>query len=103
MEGEMKGEVGLVVERDAGGRFLKGRKKTGGRKKIPDEVKRMYKEATPDAARLLIETMNNEKAKIELRISCAEKIVDRVYGKTAKMMDEEVLGDKPFLVEISVV
>jgi len=98
----MVNDVCSVGSRDALWRFVKGGKGIGGRKKIPDEVKRMYKEATPDAARLLIETMNNEKAKIEVRIACAEKIVDRVYGKSAKLLEEEVHGERPFLVEISV-
>ena len=52
-----------------------------GRKKMPTDIKEMLKGATPDACRLLCETINNEDAKLDLRIRCSEIVLDRVFGK----------------------
>ena len=69
--------------RNSKGRFVKGNK-AGGRKKIPEEVKQMLLAATPDATQLLIDTMRDEEAALNLRLDCANKIIERVYGKAAQ-------------------
>ena len=68
--------------------FQKGQSgNPGGRKKIPDDIKEMLNAATPDAYKLLCETINNEKEKTELRVRCAEIVLDRVYGKPKQSVD----------------
>ena len=52
-----------------------------GRAKIPEDAKAMLKAATPQAVKLLVDTLNNPKEKTETRVRCAETVLDRVYGK----------------------
>ena len=77
--------------RDANGRFAKGNR-TGGRKEIPPDVKKMLKAAVPDAVQLLIDTMLDEDAKTELRVKCAETIIDRVHGKATQPIEGDLAG-----------
>nr|DAH38446.1 MAG TPA: hypothetical protein [Caudoviricetes sp.] len=84
------------------GRFTKGNK-TGGRKRIPDDIKKMLREASPDAVKLLIDTMNNKKEATDLRIKCAEKILERVYGKTVQPIDADLNANSEFIVNIKVI
>lgn len=58
-----------------------------GRKKIPDNIKDMLKGATPDACKLLCDTINDTEAKLELRIKCSEIVLDRVYGKPQQAVE----------------
>lgn len=74
------------VGRGANGRFEKGYK-GGGRKEIPKDIKEMLRGATPDACRLLCNTINDETAKLELRIKCSEIVLDRVYGKPQQAVE----------------
>lgn len=68
--------------------FKKGQSgNPSGRPKIPDDIKAMLKGATPDACRLLCETINNPNEKTELRVKCAEIVLDRVYGKPQQSVD----------------
>jgi hypothetical protein len=53
----------------------------GGRKKVPENVGDIAREATPDAIRTLIKIMKSEKASFAVRAYCAEKVIDRGYGK----------------------
>lgn len=69
-----------TTDRDGRGRFRKGNK-LGGRKRLPEDVKALFQAAAPEAVRLLIETMENPEVKPELRVRCAETILERVYGK----------------------
>lgn len=75
--------------RDEKGRFAPGNK-TGGRKKIPKAVKDMLQAAAPDAVALLIRTMQNSEEKSELRVRCAETILERVYGKNPQPIEGAV-------------
>lgn len=52
----------------------------------------MLKAATPDAAKLLIDTMSNQEVDLKLRIDCAEKVIERVYGKPTQPIDGNVDG-----------
>ncbi|MBQ2095403.1 MAG: hypothetical protein II474_05825, partial [Firmicutes bacterium] len=62
--------------------FKKGQSgNPSGRKKQDPVVKKMFEAALPDAVQLLVNTMNNENTKVELRVQCANAIIDRVMGK----------------------
>ena len=71
------------------GQFKKGdpRRGPGGRKKVPDDIKTMLAGATPDACKLLCDTVNDPEAKLELRIKCSEILLDRVYGKPQQAVE----------------
>ncbi len=70
--------------------FAKGQSgNPSGRKPVPQELKDMLKAATKDAAKLLIDTMKNDDEKIEMRIRCAETIMDRVYGKSTQPIESD--------------
>lgn len=60
----------------------------GGRPKIDEEVKAILKAATPNAARTLVELLDDKDAKIRLRAS--ELVLDRVYGKATQAVDVHV-------------
>lgn len=59
----------------------KKRKRKTKEQKIASDINKLYINACPDAVRLLIQIMNDETAKIDLRLACAEKIIERAYGK----------------------
>lgn len=64
-----------------------------GRPKMTQEQKdalEMLKAAAPGAARLLIETAQNEEVRLDLRIRCAETVMDRVYGKASQPIVADV-------------
>ena len=46
------------------------------------DARSLLRDAAPDAARVLVDTMQDPDAKPELRRACAEAVLDRVYGKT---------------------
>lgn len=83
----------MPENRDKNGQFTKGNNgNPGGRPKVPDEVKAMLKAAAPEAVKLLTETMNNPNARSDLRIRCAETIMDRVYGKATQPIEGAVVN-----------
>ena len=74
--------------RDENGKFVKGH--TGnptGRKKVPEDVRKMLSSSAPDAVKLLVDTVNNENARLDLRIKCAETVLERVYGKAVQPIE----------------
>ena len=74
--------------RDNAGRFQKGQSgNPGGRKPMGADVKEMLKAAAPQAVALLIETVNDPEVKMDLRIRCAETLMDRVYGKAVQPIE----------------
>lgn len=86
------------------GRFEKGVSgNPGGRPKIPDQVKEMFKAATPAACQLLIDMMKDEAQKPELRVDCANKIIERTYGKPTQPIDGDIDAKGLFEVMIKVV
>lgn len=77
------------MARTNSGQFQKNdpRRGPGGRKKIDPEVKKMLEAALPSAVQLLVDTMNNPGAKNELRVQCANTIIDRVMGKPQQAVE----------------
>ena len=53
------------------------------------DAKELFKKATPEAAQLLIETVKNEDVKLDVRLDCANRILERVYGKASAPIDGE--------------
>ena len=43
----------------------------------------ILRQATPDAARLLVQAIGNEQLSFSLRIDCAKDVLNRIYGKQA--------------------
>lgn len=83
----------MPESRDNAGRFKKGQSgNPGGKKPMGDDVKAMLKAAAPDAVKLLTETMKNPDARSDLRIRCAETIMDRVYGKATQPIEGTVVN-----------
>lgn len=84
------------------GRFTKGNT-TGGRTKMPEEMKQAFRAAAPDALRVLVRIVNDEEAKHGDRIRAAEVILDRGYGKPLQAVDVDAssipqvvfIGDVP--------
>ena len=63
-------------------KFVKGQSgNPGGLKRNPPEFKKMFEAATPDAIRLLVETVNDDAVGVSTRVKCAEIILDRSLGK----------------------
>lgn len=82
------GAAEKVRNRGRGRPFKKGQSgNPGGRPKGDPAVKEMLKAATADAAKLLIDTINNPAAKLEQRIECAKVVMDRVYGKATQQIE----------------
>lgn len=71
------------------GQFTKNdpRRGPGGKRKVDPEVKKMLEAALPSAVQLLVDTMNNPGAKNELRVQCANTIIDRVMGKPQQAVE----------------
>lgn len=68
--------------------FEKGKSgNPNGRPKIPEDVREMFKAATPAAAGLLIDTVDDKTAPLALRMDAAKAIIERVYGKPTQPID----------------
>lgn len=86
-------------KRDNKGRFQPGVSgNPNGRPKVDPKVREMLKAATPDAAQLLIDTIKNDKAKMETRVDCAKEVLNRVYGKATQPIDGDIDGQIRFLL-----
>ena len=86
-----RGKNGVQPERDSKGRFVAGNK-AGGRKAIPQEVREMLQAATPAAVQLLVDTIDDKEARLDLRVRCAELVLDRVYGKATQPIEGDLSG-----------
>ena len=64
-----------------------------GRPRMTDEQRQaleMLRAATPTAVQYVLDTVQDAEAKPEIRLRCAEIILDRVYGKAAQPIAAEV-------------
>lgn len=77
----------MPVLRDKTGRFLPGNASSGGRPKIPEEVREATRAACPEAVQLLVKIMRDEKQKTAYRLDAAKTLLDRGYGKPVQMQD----------------
>lgn len=69
----------------------KGRpKETEERKQEKRDALEILKAAAPDAAALLVSFANDPNVRGDLRIRCAETVMDRVYGRAAQPIDASV-------------
>ncbi|MBE6993391.1 MAG: hypothetical protein E7423_01915 [Ruminococcaceae bacterium] len=83
-----------VKARDpATGRFLPGNR-SGGRKRMDEDLKAAFRAACPDALRVLKEIMLREDAQDRDRIRAAEIILDRGYGKPVQAVDLAAQADQ---------
>ena len=57
-----------------------------------DEVKEIFRAATPKAAALLVKMIDNEEATANLRMDAAKTVLDRVYGKASQPIEGELDG-----------
>lgn len=70
------------------GRFAPGKSgNPSGRPKVDEKVQKALKAATLDAAKTLIELMNDEDQPGKVRLQAATTILDRVYGKPSQHVD----------------
>lgn len=59
----------------------------------------MLKDATPEAVKLLINTMRDEQAEPKLRLQCAESVLDRSLGKPSQALQIDATADVAARVE----
>jgi len=77
-----------MAEKKKSGRFKPGESgNPSGRPKVPKEVKELLKARSVDAVNFIVSTMQDEKAKQDLRVKCAEIIIERAYGKATQIVD----------------
>lgn len=71
-----------------------------GRPKKDPSVTAMLKAACPEAVSLLITTMTDENVKPELRVQCANTIIDRVMGKALQPIQADVFkAEQPLTLD----
>lgn len=78
-----------TLRRDEKGRFLKGHR-MGGRRPMPSEVKELFVGATVDAANYLISVVQDPTEKSDVRVKCAEIILNRAYGMPRQSLDTDI-------------
>lgn len=78
--------------------FSKGNK-VGGRKKIPDDIKKAFELATPEAVNVLIDLMRNGEDDM-VRLKAATEIINRHLGKPVQAVDLGNKSDKPFIIQV---
>ena len=77
--------------RDSNGRFVKGTTGNPGGRPTRNEVAKDYLKAkTMPALELLVTTMEDPEAKPELRVRCAEILLDRALGKPTQPVDADI-------------
>ena len=75
--------------RGSDGRFLPGNR-TGGRKKLPEELVELCRALSPKAIETAKEIMLDKNASAQSRLKAAEIILDRGYGKPQQAVNLEV-------------
>ncbi len=72
------------------GRFLPGNR-TGGRPRMPDELKEAFRDYSMDALNTLVTILKDEEAKNSDRIRAAEIILERGWGKPEQAVSLETV------------
>lgn len=54
---------------------------------MPEELKQAFRAASPEALRVLVSILSNDKSKDIDRLRAAEIILDRGYGKPAQAVE----------------
>lgn len=52
------------------------------------KMKKMLEAASVPALELLIQTMQNEEVKLDVRLDCAREVMNRAYGKSQQIAGE---------------
>ena len=73
----------------------------GGRSKAKQNIVDIARSATPKAMRTMIAIMENEKAPFSVRAYCADKVIDRAYGKPAQSTNVNVSVNSRQLSQLS--
>ena len=68
-------------------------------RKKPQNVQEMLRLATPEAVRLLVKVMRDEDVKPELRVKCAESIMEKAYGKGTQAAAKDLNGSVVIALE----
>jgi hypothetical protein len=100
-----KQRTGAIQNREKTMPFVKGHSgNPGGRPRLPDDVKALTRDLSPAAIETLATIMRDKNAPPAARVSAANAILDRGYGKpaqsvdltsrnvSANMSDEELIG-----------
>ena len=87
-------------ERDSKGRFVKGHGKNGaGRKKQPPEFREMLENNAPKALEAVIGIMNDPGASNRDRLTAANIVIERTYGKVPVSVDFDPNDDKRCMID----
>lgn len=87
-------DKGNRANRDENGKFVKGNNANpSGRPKIPQEVKNMFKAASPKALEVILKIMNDENAQNKDRKDCAIYVLDKTFGKNFQVFKDEENGE----------
>ena len=62
----------------------------GGRPKVLHDVKQLAKEASKDAIDTLIKVMKNDQAPVAARVTAAQAILDRAWGKPSQTIEANI-------------
>jgi hypothetical protein len=72
-----------------------------GRPKIPSEIREMARAASPAALQALVDIVNDRDSPPPARVSAANSILDRAYGKPAQPIDGDGEGGAiPMAIEV---
>jgi hypothetical protein len=70
------------------GKFVQGKSgNPGGRPRVVRDLRDLAREHTPDAIATLVTVMNDAKAPHAARVSAANSLIDRGYGKPTQQID----------------
>jgi HEAT repeat protein len=85
----------MAANRNADGTFKAGSSgNPGGRPKVVGEVRDLAREHTEDAINTLAKIMDDEKAPAAARVSAAESILSRGWGKAPQYIEETIRDER---------
>lgn len=56
----------------------------GGRPKVPEDVKQLWREHTPEAVQKVVSIMRNKRVAPSIQLSAAQTIIERAYGRPSQ-------------------